>query len=359
MLSAVGDAVQVLPVATALRRTFPDAHIAWVIQPGPHNLVQGHAAIDDFILFPKTLRGKSPKSVLQGISSLRSTTRGLKEYAARHLDGSFDVLLDLQVYLKAGLLTGLAPARMKLGFDRYRARDLNWLFTKHRIPPHPNRFGHIQDQYFEFLAPLGVDPEPVEFGLCLTEDEMVDQRRIFSSFDRPVCAMVVGTSKEKKNWTAGGYAQVARALHSDFGFHPMLVGGRSQAERTLAEKILSSEGENITDARGGDLRHLLKLLDGSAMVISPDTGPMHMARALKVPVISLFGYTNPKRYGPYRLFKDLVVDGYSRYSGEDYGPSTERRPGGMARITPEMVLEKVALASDRYGRNAAGEGTRR
>ena len=359
MLSAVGDAVQVLPVATALRRAFPEARIAWVVQPGPHNLVQGHPAIDNFMLFPRTLKGKSPRSVLQGISSLGSTTRALKAFATCYLDGSFDVLLDLQVYLKAGLLTALTPARVKLGFDRYRARDLNWLFTRHRIPPHPDRFGHIQDQYFEFLAPLGVDPGPVEFGLGLTEDEMEDQRRFFSSFDRPVCSMVVGTSKEKKNWTPEGYAEVARALISDFGFQPLLVGGRSRAERILAEDILSRTGENIIDARGGDLRHLLKLLDGSAMVISPDTGPMHMARALEVPVISLFGYTNPKRYGPYRLFTDLIVDGFSRFPGEDYGPTAERRPGGMARITPGMVLDKVALGRDRYGRNAASEGTAR
>jgi heptosyltransferase-1 len=108
MLSAVGDAVQVLPLATALRRTFPSTRISWVIQPGPHNLVQGHSAVDDFILFPKTLRGKSPRSIRQGFSSLGSTTLALKELATCHLDGSFDVLLDLQVYLKAGLLT--APA---------------------------------------------------------------------------------------------------------------------------------------------------------------------------------------------------------------------------------------------------------
>ncbi|MHC4781176.1 MAG: glycosyltransferase family 9 protein, partial [Planctomycetota bacterium] len=305
MLSAVGDAVQVLPVATALRRAFPETRIAWAVQPAPGNLVQGHPAIDDFILFPKNLHGKSPGSILQGLKSLTRTTQVLREFAAGHLDGSFDVLLDLQVYLKAGLLTALSPARIKLGFDRHRARDLNWLFTNRKIPPHPQGLGHIQDQYLEFLAPLGVDPEPLEFGLALTEEETEDQRRFFSSFDRPACAMVVGTSKDEKNWTPEGFAEVARVLYSDLGLQPVLVGGRSPAEESIAQGILACGGDKVADARGGDLRHLLKLLCGSAVVISPDTGPMHMARALEVPVVSLFGYTNPKRYGPYRLFTEL------------------------------------------------------
>ena len=79
-------------------------------------------------------------------------------------------------------------------------------------------------------------------------------------------------------------------------------------------------------------------------MISPDTGPLHMARAMETPVVSLFGFTNPKRSGPYRRFSELVVDGYARYSGEVYPVSMERRPGGMGRITPAMVMEKVEHA---------------
>jgi len=312
--------------------------------------------VDDLVLFPKTRRGKGLRSIRQGISCLRSTTETLKALAARQVDGSFDLLLDLQVYLKAGLVTALAPARVKVGFDRRRARDLNWLFTSHRIPPHPNQFGHIQDQYFEFLDPLGVDPEPVEYGLELSTDEREEQDRFFSSFERPVCAIVVGTSNDKKNWTAKGYAEVAQTIRTDLGLVPVLVGGRSKAEQLIAEEILTRTGNGVVDARGGDLRRLLWLLDGSALVISPDTGPMHMSRALEVPVVSLFGYTNPKRYGPYRRFTELIVDGYSRFAGEGYGLNSRRRTDGMTRITPGMVLEKVELAVDRYGRGGGKMG---
>lgn len=344
MLSAVGDAIQVLPVLSALRRSFPSAHITWVLQPGPYSLVEGHPAVDRFVLFRRGVRGRGLRSIADALAGIREAV-GVLGAAARKLPGGrFDLLLALQVYLKAGLLTALAPARIKMGFDRRRARDLNWLFTTHRIPPHPAGFGHIQDQYFEFIRDLGVDPEPLDYGLKPTEEEIEKQQDFFSSFDRPACALVVGSSDPRKNWTAEGYAEVALELRTGFGLTPILVGGRSRGEEDTAREILARCRNRVVDARGGGLRRLLWLLDGSALVISPDTGPLHMARALEVPVIGLYGFTNPKRSGPYRLFTELIVDGYARSPGEDYPVSMERRAGGMGRITPEKVLTKVELA---------------
>jgi heptosyltransferase I len=285
-----------------------------------------------------------------GVLGIAAGAQSLREAAGRMPGGRFDLLLDLQVYFKAGLLTYLTPARVRLGFDRARARDLNWLFTTHRIPPHPNRFGHIQDQYFEFLRFLGVDPEPLRFGLELTEMEREEQRRFFAAFRRPPCALVLATSNPRKDWDPLGYAEVASRLVSGFGMQPILVGGTSAAEENAARLILREAGEYVLDVRGGGIRRLLWLLDGSELVISPDTGPLHMARAMETPVIGLFGFTNPKRSGPYRLYTELVVDGYTRSPGETYPVSMERRRDGMGRITPEMVLEKVALAREGHGR---------
>ena len=88
-------------------------------------------------------------------------------------------------------------------------------------------------------------------------------------------------------------------------------------------------------------------MEGSALTISPDTGPLHISRAVETPVVGLYGYTNPKRSGPYRKYTDLVVDGYARHPGEDY-PVEHAYRDGMERVTVEMVLEKVALAMERY-----------
>jgi heptosyltransferase I len=332
MLSAIGDAVHVLPVANALKRRWPEARITWVIQSVPHQLVRNHPAIDRFLLFRRR----------RGLGAFESFQELARQYPQRR----YDLLLGLQVYFKAGVLTGLAPARVKLGFDRERARDLNWLFTNERIPARGQR--HVQDQYLEFLEHLGVDPHPVTWGLELTPAEQRAQQRFLDEMDRPVCAVVVGTSKREKNWSPEGYARVLEALEADHGLRPVLVGGPSAVERDIARDVLSrTRARSVVDTLGDDLRRLVWILDGSALVISPDTGPLHIARALERPVVGLYGYTNPKRTGPWRKYQELVVDGYAAFPGEAYPVSPEYRDG-MKRVTVEAVLEKVALARARY-----------
>jgi heptosyltransferase I len=219
---------------------------------------------------------------------------------------------------------------------------MNWLFTTHRIPPRP--VGHVQDQYFEFVEHLGIDPRPAEWRLGPTPDERVAQARFFETLDRPACALVVATSKSQKNWEPARYGRLAEAVESDFGLRPVLVGGPAPVERAAAAEVKRLSSAKIVDALGDDVRGLVGLLDGSRLVVSPDTGPLHIARALDVPVVGLYGYTNPKRYGPYRKFEELIVDGYAREPGESYAPSMTYREDGMARITVEMVLEKVERA---------------
>lgn len=325
MLSALGDAVHVLPVVNALKRAWPGARITWVIQPVPHQLVQGHANVDEFVLFRRR----------RGADAWRSYT----ELSRTLGDRRFDLLINLQVYLKAGLITSVMKADVKLGFDRRRARDMNWLFTTHRIPPRST--GHVQDQYFEFVEHLGIDPEPVEWGLRITADERAAQQAWFGAFDRPVAGVVVGTSKLEKNWAPARYARLLEALEIDFGMQPVLLGGPAPAERAAAERVLRETKANAIDALADDVRRLLWLIDGSALIISPDTGPLHIARALDRPVVGLYGYTNPKRYGPYRR-PAQVVDGYARFTGEQYPLNQKYRSDGMERVTVEMVLAGVA-----------------
>jgi heptosyltransferase I len=138
-------------------------------------------------------------------------------------------------------------------------------------------------------------------------------------------------------------------VERDHGLRPVLVGGPSRIEREIADEVMASTDATVIDALGDDLRKLTWILDGSELLISPDTGPLHIARALGTPVVGLFGYTNPKRSGPYGAFQDLVVDGYAEYPGEEY-PLTPAYRDGMGRVTVEAVLEKVSLAMERYVR---------
>ncbi len=332
MLSAIGDAVHVLPIANALRRDSPKMRLTWVIQPVPYRLVFNHPAVDDFVIFPRR-RG------LRGVSGFWQARRELRRHR-------FDLVIALQVYFKAGVLTGLANAPVKLGFDRRRARDLNWLFTNEQIPPHENQ--HVQDQYFEFLDYLGVKHDPPEWGIVVSDEEREEQKTFFERVEKRVCSVVVGTSKPRKDWPPERYARLLEIIEGDFGFQTVIVGGPSEGERAAAAEVMELTRAQPLNEQGDDLRRLVYLIDGSDILVSPDTGPLHISRALETPVVGIYGFTNPKRTGPYRKYVDLVVDGYARYPGEDYPVTMEYRPDGMGRVTVEMAVEKFQRAVTTY-----------
>ena len=206
---------------------------------------------------------------------------------------------------------------------------------------------HVQDQYFEFLTVLGVAPQPVEWDLGPWPQEREWQRRFVASIDGPIASIVVATSKPEKDWFPERWAVVCDALHEKFGMRVVLVGGRSARELAAERVVMERAKHKPRSELGSGLRNLVSILDASALVLSPDTGPLHMSVALDTPVISLMGYTNPKRTGPYRRFQDLIIDAYGE-PGEDYPITMENRAGRMRRIETRHVLDKVQLWQDRY-----------
>ena len=328
MMSAVGDAVHVLPVINALKRHHPSSHVTWVLQPGPATLVRGHPNVDDIVLFERA----------KGTRAFAEIRRALRRR-------EFDVVINLQVYFKAGLITSFTRAPVKLGFDRARARDMNWLFTNAKIPPHPGQ--HVQDQYFEFLDALGVPHGEPEWLLGPWEHERAWQREFFSKLADPAVAIVVATSKAQKDWLPERWAEVVDRLHEEHGLRAVLVGGRSERELHAEQVIMARAKHTPVSALGSGLRKLVSILDGSALVLSPDTGPLHMSVALDRPVVSLIGYSNPKRVGPWRKFRDLMIDVYGE-PGENYPISMENRLDRLGRISVEDVMDRVRVWEERY-----------
>lgn len=328
MMSAVGDAVHVMPLIHALKRHAPAVHITWVLQPGPATLVRGHPLVDEIVLFDRSKGWQAFVDVRRALASRR-----------------FDLTIALQVYFKAGVITGFTNAPVKLGFDRARARDANWLFTTHRIAPHQGQ--HVQDQYFEFLDALRVPHAAPEWTLGPWDDAERDWQRTFvSGFDRPIAPLVVATSKAAKDWMPERWAEVCHVLWNDFGLQPVLVGGRSPRE-LAAEAVIMREAPMAHSALGSGLRKLAGILDGAAVALSPDTGPLHLAVALRTPVISLLGYTNPKRVGPYDWSRDLMIDAYGD-PGEDYPLDMRYREHRMERITVPDVRAMLERWRERY-----------
>ena len=336
MMSAIGDAVHVLPVVAALKRHDPESTITWILQPGPASLVRGHPDVDEIVIF-ENARG------WRGMLDLRSAL------AKRE----FDLVIDLQVYLKAGIVTSFTRAPVKLGFDKARARDLNWLFTTDRIPPHASQ--HVQDQYLEFLGALGAPAEPLEWKLGPWPGELAARARVLGALPRPFATLVIGATHREKEWIPERWAELASALRSDFGLEPVLAGGGSARELETA-RVVDAAGACARSTLGVPLRELVTILDASELVISLDTAPLHMSVALQRPVISLMGYNNPKRVGPYRRYHDLIVDAYGD-PGEDYPISYAHRLGRMPRITVRDVLERVQRWSSTYRDRAASTRT--
>ncbi len=343
--SGIGDVVHGLPLVNALKRDEPGRHIVWVVERGPAPLLRPHPSVDEVVLYDR--RG--------GLKELLSLRRGLR-------GREFDLVINCGIYFKSAPPTYLARAEHKLGFGRARANDLVWMLVNHRLPPRGPR--HRQDMYLEFLTYLGIEAEPLEWRISLTEEEREAQGRFFEGLgaDR-VAGLVTTTAMKPKDWPVERFASLATVLDREFGFRVLLLGGPGERERSRAGEVAAAAGADLVWTLSGSLRRLVYLVDGCDLVIAPDTGPLHIARALETPVIGLYGHTDPLRAGPYGKYEDLVVDRYNYESdGRPYRGSAERqhpaRAGGrarMERIGVQDVIERVELALERY--LVVGEGS--
>jgi heptosyltransferase I len=336
LLTGLGDVVHGLPVVNALKRSGLARHVTWVTEPAPARVLEANRAVDEVIVYHKA-RG------WRGVVQL-----------ARDLSGKrFDLLLNLHVYFKGIWPTALARAPRKIGFDRKRSHDGVWLFVNEHLPARPR--AHTQDHFLEFLDVLGVPREPLEWNIEFTPAELRAQAEFLQDLnDRPVVAVVPASKNHKKDWLADRYAQLIDALAGDVGAHVVLVGGPSARERSITDQILTRTRARPIVALGNDVRRMMWMVAGSDLVIAPDTGPVHIARACNVPVIGLFGHTNPWRVGPYRKYSDLWVDCYTDPgTAPDPGNATPKL-GRMEWITVDMVLEKVDVALRCYRKEPRG-----
>jgi len=334
LLTGLGDVIHGLPVVNAIRDRHPGVRITWVAEPMPAGILHEHPSVDEVVVYRK-------KEGLRGVMRLR-----------RDLRRRFDVTLNLNVYTKSVWPTLLSGAPVRWGFDRARSFEGVWLASNRRLPPRPR--AHTQDMFLEFLDAVGVPrPDPLEWRLTFTPEERAAQSAWREPLgDRPLAAIVPASASHKKDWLAERWAAVAAALEHDFGYRVVLAGGPGQRETAIAREIAGRSGIDPVWALGDGVRRLAWTLDACSLVLAPDTGPVHIARALEVPVIGLYGHTTPGRVGPYRAYQDLWVD---RYTDPGEAPDPSRfspRWERMERITVDDVLERVERARARYGTGA-------
>lgn len=331
LLTGIGDIVHGLPIANALKAHDSTCHVTWVVEPTPSAVLRHHPAVDEVLVYEK-----------------RRGWRGVRDLRRQMKARRFDVTLNFHIYFKSIWPTVFSHADRRIGFGRDRSRDGVWLTLNEPLPARPR--AHTQDMFLEFLDYLGVPHEPLVWNLTFTAEEQAAQQGFFAQFGgRPVAAVVPASAMPKKDWTADRFAAVVDSLAADFGFRVMLVGGPSDYEAGLAREITGLCARPPVMALGDSVRRMMWLIAGSDLVVAPDTGPAHIARAAGVPVVGLFGHTNPWRVGPYRAFEDLWVDAYTD-SGQPPDPSCAvPKLGRMEQITAAQVIGRVQRAVDRYG----------
>ncbi len=339
-LSAIGDVVHAMPLAMALRRRYPEARITWIVEAKAAPLLERHPAVDAVLLFPRR-------------EGARGIARFLGELRALRLDAT----VDPQGNWKSGLVGLLSGAPVRAGLHVRDCREWgNALLT--------NRHGrrargpHGVDRAFAAGGPLGVGRGPDEWGLSATaaEKEAWAERCRAAGADPsgPIVAMHLTDPDDARSWFAEPWAETARSLVAR-GFQVVLNG--AAARRPLAEQIA---GPGIFDLTGkDDLRGLLAQLASMAarpgnVLLSPDSGPVHLAVAVGLPVVCLSGPQDPRRTGP-RQGVSLAA-----WDGLPCAPCLERRcildpptRACMRAITSRAAVSALLPAASAEARPAA------
>lgn len=288
LLGAIGDVVRALPLANRVRTAYPQAHLAWAVEPRSAPVLEGHPALDARLVFERRGGAQAFLAFLRRVRAER-----------------FDLVLDLQRHAKSGLVSVATGAPVRVGFHRRNAKELNWLWNTHTIPPVESRGWKVEHyQRFGDFLELPVEAPRFDVTLGTAERERVDV--LLRPIARPFAALFLGSTWESRLWFADRYAAVVDALDAA-GLDAVLVGGTDVAAMAAATVAASRRAPLDLTART-TLRESYGILAGARVAIGPDSGPMHLAAAAGTPVVSLWGATTPARSAPFGS-QDLVLVG--------------------------------------------------
>lgn len=281
-LTSIGDVLHGVPVAVALKQAFPEVRIGWVVEGISADVLAGHSAIDHLFRLPRRWL-ESPRAIMD----LRHQ---LRWFAA-------DVAIDLQGLLKSGVATWLSGARMRIGFARPVSREQAWLAYTHRVKPGAV---HVVDRNCELLAPLGIRGHAPEFMMPHWPVSQLRMQQYVASLRLPLPPVLLnpGAGWASKRWPVERFAATARALHRRRNQTTVVVWA-GNAEREMAEQIAADSFGAAVVAPPTTLQDLGELCRLARLVISGDTGPLHLAAAVGTPCVGLFGPVPAERNGPY------------------------------------------------------------
>ena len=290
-LSAIGDVVHTLPSLAALRKLYPEANITWAIEDASSDLISDHPYLDRVIVSHRKqwINDLKEGRIRKPIREIRSFIDDLKEQP-------YDLVIDLHGLIKSAVLVLLSSGKRKLGYDSMQ--ELSGLFLNEKIPE--NMHKHAIDRYLDFLRYLGADAKEPEYLIPIGEEninrvEELLQRNDIDKKDSFVAVSPVALW-DTKLWADEKFAGLCDRIAEELKVSVIFTG----TEHDKLEHIQSRmKAPSLNMGGKTTLRDLAYLYQRSALLITTDSGPMHLAVAMGTPVIALFGPTDPSRTGPY------------------------------------------------------------
>ena len=334
-LSAIGDTCHAAAALRALNEAWPQTRFTWIIGRLEAKLMSAILPDVEFITFDKS-------GMTRELLRLRKVLKPRR----------FDLLLDMQLSIRASLVSTLVSSPVKLGFDRARARELQWLFTNAQIASAASE--HVLDSFLGFVRACGIQPGAASWNITLPAGARDYAARLIPD-SRPTLVISPCSSHRARNWSAERYAAVADHAARIHGMRVILAGGRSAQEQDMGAAIVAAAAVDvkartpIVNQIGKDtLPELLGLLGKATVLVSPDSGPVHMATMVGLPVIGLYAATRSARAGPY-YSRQWCVDKYDEAARRVFGkpaaaiPWTKKieRPGVMDLIGVKEVTDKL------------------
>jgi len=334
-LSAVGDVCHTLAVVRAIQQQWPETKLTWIIGKLEASLIGDIPGIE-FIIFDKTRGWRALLDLRQQVNKQQ-----------------FDALLHMQISIRSSIASRLIRSPIRVGFDRARAKDFQWLFTNVKIAAKPRQ--HVMDGLFGFAEIIGVKTDEKVHNLnwdIPIPQHATDFVQQNIPQDKPYIVISPCSSarfRNWRNWSAQGYAEICDYVAQHYGLNTVLTGGPSELERSYGQDITRLANSSPVNLIGkSNLKQLLATIQSAKFIISPDSGPAHMATTVNTPVIGLYVTSNPMRTGPY-LSQQWVINKYPEALKEETGREVEEAPWGtrvrnpeaMQRITTSDVKNKI------------------
>jgi heptosyltransferase I len=331
--SAIGDVTHVVPLVRTLQAAWPQTELTWIVGKLERRLVGDLPGVN-FVTFDKGA----------GLAGMRAVGQALH-------DQRFDALLQMQVALRSNVLSLFIKAQHRIGYDKARAKDGHGLVINERIPARTGE--HVLDALGSFCEPLGLKQTEVRWDIPIPDEAQAWAAEQLPG-DTPTLLVSPTSSHTLRNWQPERYAAVMDHA-SARGWRVVLVGGPSPLERSMADAVLAACRRAPIDLTGKDtLKQLMAMLKRAPMLLTPDSGPMHMANTVGCKVLGLHAASNPDRSGPYSD-RRWCVNKYDAASRKYLGkPASEipwgskiEKPGVMDLISVDEVIERFeACASE-------------